>query len=82
MEKQSDDSYDVAVGEAAKEPKLDAVASLTGSSISHLPDGLEKAGLVPPTQEEMGTLRHVPDKINWSAYSKFSPLLEYLLVSR
>ncbi|KAI0254495.1 peptide transporter PTR2A [Lactifluus subvellereus] len=66
MENQTDDSYYVAVDEAAKESKLDAVASF--SSIPHQPDGLEFAGLVPPTKEEMDTLRHVPDKINWSAY--------------
>ena len=80
MEKQIDGSYYVAADEAAKESKLDQVRVASFSSISHQPDELELAGLVPPTEEEMETLRHVPDKINWSAYSK--SLLKYLPVSR
>ncbi|KAH9975484.1 hypothetical protein BGW80DRAFT_1436627 [Lactifluus volemus] len=44
--------------------KLETVGS--SSSTSHRPDQL--AGLISPTEEEMDTLRHIPDKINWSAY--------------
>jgi hypothetical protein len=54
--------------EKQTDSKLKAVSS--SSSISHLPDELELAGHIPPTEEEMDTLRHVPDKINWSAYRK------------
>jgi hypothetical protein len=42
----------------------------SSSSISHLPDELEHAGHISPTEGEMDTLRHVPDKINWTAYCK------------
>jgi hypothetical protein len=62
MEKQTDSAQDS--------------KSETISSISHRPDELELAGLVSPTKEEMDTLRHVPDKIHWGAYCKFSSLLE------
>jgi len=67
MEKQADDYY-AAVSEAAKESQSEKAASI--SSNSHQPDELRLAGLVAPTEEEMNTLRHVPDKINWSAYSE------------
>ena len=69
MEKQVDDYYAAASG-AAEDPKLEKAGSI--SSASHQPDELELAGFVAPTEEEMGTLRHIPDKINWSAYSTFS----------
>ncbi|KAI0300503.1 POT family-domain-containing protein [Multifurca ochricompacta] len=69
MEKQADDSYYAAVGEAAKESKLEKAGSI--SSSSNQPNELELAGLVAPTEEEMDTLRHVPDKINWSATVNF-----------
>jgi len=66
MEKQADDYYP-AVSEAAKVSKFETT---TGSAVSssHQVDELELAGFVAPTEEEMDTLRHVPDKINWSAY--------------
>jgi hypothetical protein len=66
MEK-ADDSY-AAVSEPVKDSPSEKGVSV--SSISHQPDELERAGFVPPTEEEMNTLRHVPDKIDWSAYSK------------
>src|SRR5579863_2797682 len=66
MEKQADDYG--AVGEAAKESQSEKVASI--KSVSRQPDELEFAGLVGPTEEELNTLRHVPDKVDWSAYSK------------
>ena len=65
MEKHADDTYP-AVSEAAKEP-------CSENDISFLPhqhDELELACLVAPTEEEMNTLRHVPDKIDWAAYSE------------
>jgi len=69
MEKQADDYY-TAASEAAKDPKSEKTG--TDSSSSHQPDELELAGFVAPTEEEMDTLRHIPDKINWGAYSTFS----------
>jgi hypothetical protein len=78
MEKQADDtSYPVA-SEAAQKPHSEKTASI--SSVSHQLDDLRHAGLVAPTEEEMKTLRHVPDKINWSAYSRPSSIF-FLLVS-
>lgn len=65
MEKQADDYY-AAAGEAAKDSKLEKTHS--SSSSSHQVDELELAGFVAPTEEEIDTLRHVADKINWSAY--------------
>jgi hypothetical protein len=65
MEKQANDYY-AAASEAAKDSKLEKTASATFSS--HEVDELELAGFVAPTEEEMDTLRHVSDKINWSAY--------------
>ncbi|KAH9050172.1 oligopeptide transporter [Lactarius hengduanensis] len=62
MEKQTDDYY---VG-SAKDPKIEKTGSV--SSSSHQPDEVELAGFVAPTEEEMNTLRHIPDKISWSAY--------------
>lgn len=69
MEKQADDDYAVA-SEAAKDSKFENTGSATFSS--HQVDELELAGFVAPTEEEMDTLRHVPDKINWNAYRTFS----------
>jgi hypothetical protein len=63
---------------AARDSKLGTAASF--SSISDQPDELKLAGVVPPTEEEMDTLRHVPDKINWSAYRKSFPLPEHTLI--
>jgi hypothetical protein len=68
MEKQADNSDNVATSETVKESHSEKAASIT--SISHRPDKLEPSGLVAPTEEEMNILRHVPDKIKWSAYSK------------
>jgi hypothetical protein len=66
MEKQADDYY-AAMGEAAKESHSEKVASLSSTTN-------ELDGLVAPTEEEMGTLRHVSDKIDWTAYCRlFSP---------
>jgi len=67
MEKQADDYY-AAVSEAAKDSQSEKAASVSFSS--HQPDELQLAGLVAPTEDELNTLRHVSDKINWSAYSK------------
>ncbi|KAI0291954.1 hypothetical protein BC826DRAFT_457274 [Russula brevipes] len=64
MEKQADNSDNVATSETVKESHPEKAASI--SSISHRPDELEPSGLVAPT--EMNILRHVPDKIKWSAY--------------
>lgn len=61
MEKQADDDY------AAKDSKTRPT-----SSSSDQVEELELASYVAPTEEEMDTLRHVPDKINWSAYCTFS----------
>ncbi len=72
MEKQADD-YHAAVGEPAKDTKFEKAGSV--SSASHQLDELEMAGFVAPTDEEMDTLRHVPDKINWSAYRAFFSFL-------
>lgn len=65
MEKQADDYY-AAVSEAARDSKLEKTGP--ASSFSHQVDELELAGFVAPTEEEMDTLRHVSDKIKWSAY--------------
>lgn len=62
MEKQTDDYY----AGSAKDPRIEKTDSV--SSSSHQPDELELAGFVAPTEEEMNTLRHIPDKISWSAY--------------
>jgi len=69
MEKQTDDCC-AAVGEANKESQCESVAVASTNSISRQHDELELAGLVAPTEEEMNTLRHIPDKVDWSAYSK------------
>jgi hypothetical protein len=69
MEKQPDDSYYAAVSEAAKQSPSEKDVSTT-SSFPHQSDELELVGLVTPTEGEMNTLRHVPDKIDWSAYSE------------
>jgi hypothetical protein len=68
MEKQADHSDNVATSETVKEPHSEKAASI--SSIFHRPDELEPSGLVAPTEEEINVLRHVPDKIKWSAYSE------------
>ena len=69
MEKQVDDYY-AAASEAANDSKLEKAHSV--SSSSHQADELELAGFVAPTEEELDTLRHVADKINWSAYRTLS----------
>ena len=61
MEKQADDAY----GAVSKEPRSEKDISI--SSLPHQNDELELAA---PTEEEMNTLRHVPDKIDWTAYSE------------
>jgi proton-dependent oligopeptide transporter, POT family len=68
MDKQADGSYYAAASEAAKEPHSEKAISI--NSLPHQPDELELAGLVAPTEEELNTLRHVPDKIDWTAYSE------------
>ena len=62
-----DTSYPVA-GEDAPNSHAEKAASV--SSVSHQLDDLQLGGLFAPTEEEMSTLRHVSDKIDWSAYSK------------
>jgi hypothetical protein len=64
---------------AAHDSKLEKKTVASFSSISE-PNELKLAGFVPPTEEEMDTLRHVPDKINWRAYCKSLPLPEHTLV--
>jgi POT family proton-dependent oligopeptide transporter len=68
MDKQADDSYYAAASEAAKESHSEKAISI--NTLPHRPDELELAGLVAPTEEESNTLRHVPDKIDWTAYSE------------
>jgi POT family proton-dependent oligopeptide transporter len=70
MKKQDDDSSFAAVNETAH--KSDSEKTV---SIGSVPHQLNDLGLVAPTEEEMNTLRHVPDNINWTAYSK--PSLDF-----
>jgi len=74
MRKQDDDASFAAVNETAH--KLDSEKTASISSVAHQLDDL---GLVAPTEEEMTTLRHVPDKINWTAYSKLSLVFRFLV---
>jgi len=67
MKKQDDDASFAAVNETAL--KSDSEKAVSISSVAHQ---LNDLGLVAPTEEEMNTLRHVPDKINWTAYSELS----------
>ena len=67
MEQADDTSYGVA-SEAAH--KLHAEKAVSVSSVPYQLDGLQLTGPAAPTEEEMNTLRHVSDKIDWSAYSK------------
>ena len=69
MEKQADDDY-AAASVVVKDSKFENTGSTTFSSPQV--DELELAGFVAPTEEEMDTLRHVADKINWNAYRTFS----------
>jgi hypothetical protein len=66
MEQADDTSYGVA-SEAAH--KLHAEKAVSVSSVPYQLDDLQLAGPAAPT-EEMDSLRHVSDKIDWSAYSK------------
>lgn len=68
MEKQTNDSYGVEASEAAE--KSNSERAIAVHSFFLQSDGL--VGLVAPKEEEMRNLRHVPDKINWSAYRKCS----------
>jgi len=80
MEKQAD-YYHAAASEAARESQSEKATSIR--SVVNQPDELEfeLASLVVPTEEEMNTLRHVPDRIDWSAYSqRFSAFLPLLPV--
>jgi len=63
MEKQTIGS---SLNEAAKESQSEKAVSV--SSVSHPPNDLQLDGLIAPTAEEVNTLRHVADKINWRAY--------------
>ena len=65
MKKQDDDASFAAVNETSDKPDSEKTGSinLVGPQLNDL-------GLAAPTEEEMNTLRHVPDKINWTAYSK------------
>jgi len=65
MEKQADDTSHP---EAVQKPHSEKTVSI--SSAAYQLDDIQHAGLVAPTEEEMNTLRHVPDKINWKAYRK------------
>ncbi|KAN0125825.1 H+/Oligopeptide symporter [Russula decolorans] len=64
MKKQDDDASFAAVNETAL--KSGSEKTVSTSSVAHQ---LNDLGLIAPTKEEMNTLRHVPDKINWSAYT-------------
>lgn len=68
MEKQADDAYYAAVGEAARHEVVDDKKSISGVSTtdSREPDPYE--GFSAPTIEELHTLRHVPDVIPWMTY--------------
>ncbi|KAH9965320.1 proton-dependent oligopeptide transport family protein [Russula dissimulans] len=66
MEKQADDPNQPTLNQPAKELQSEKATSV--SSVSHPLDDLQIDGLDPPTEEEMNTLRHVADKINWRAY--------------
>ena len=70
MKKQDDDSF-AAVNETAHKSGLEKTVST--SSVAHQ---LNDLSLVVPT-EEMNTLRHVPDKIDWTAYSKPSLVFKF-----
>jgi POT family proton-dependent oligopeptide transporter len=74
MKKQGDDASFAAVNETAL--KSDSEKTVSISSVAH---HLNDLGLVAPTEEEMNTLRHVPDKINWAAYSKPSLVSRVLM---
>jgi hypothetical protein len=75
MKKQDDDAASfAAVNETAHKSDLEKTASI--SSVAHQ---LNDLGLVAPTEEEMNTLRHVPDKIKWTAYSKPSFVFRVLM---
>lgn len=65
MNRQDNDVSFAIVDETAH--KLDSKKT---ASISSVALQLDDLGLVAPTDEEMTTLRHVPDKINWTAYSE------------
>lgn len=72
MEKQMDDAYFAATAEQAKHQPATLDEKLEGSIVSspehdheHIHDGL-----VVPTLEELQTLRHIADKINWPTYRK------------
>lgn len=65
MKKQDDESSFAAVNETAHKSGSEKTVSI--SSVAHQ---LNDLGLVAPTEEEMNNLRHVPDKINWTAYSE------------
>ena len=73
MKKQDDSSSFAAVNETAHKSGLEKTVST--SSVAHQ---LNDLGLVAPTEEEMNTLRHVPDKIDWTAYSKPSLVFRVL----
>jgi hypothetical protein len=65
---EADDTSYAAASEDALKSHAEKIVSV--SSVSYQLDDLQLGGLVAPTEEEMITLRHVSDKINWSAYSK------------
>jgi hypothetical protein len=64
MKKHDDDASFAAVNETPHKSDSEK------TSISSAAHPLNDLGLVAPTEEEMNSLRHVPDKINWTAYSK------------
>jgi hypothetical protein len=75
MKKQDDDASFVAVNETAHKSDPEK----TTVSISSVAHQLNDLGLVTPTEEEMNILRHVPDKIDWIAYSKPSLVFRVLM---
>ncbi len=69
---QEDDASFAAVNEAPH--MLESEKTVSINSVAHQLDDL---GLIAPTEEEISTLRHVPDKINWPVYCK--PSLIFLI---
>lgn len=74
MKNQEDDATFAAVNETAHKSGSEKTVS-----IGSFPHQLDDLGLVAPTEEEMNTLRHVPDKIDWTAYSKPSSVFRVLV---
>ncbi|KAI0037174.1 peptide transporter PTR2A [Vararia minispora EC-137] len=62
MEKTTDDNFFVVASHVVKDEK--DLESLSQSGLADVVD----ADFVAPTEEELNTLRHVPDRVNWATY--------------